>query len=279
MWDGSPDGADPLITDPSSSHRGADLAIGGIAGLAGGLLGVGGGFIMVPLQTIWTHTPVRRATGTSLTAIVPIAIAGAAVYYFAKGTPQLNLKVAFFVMIGSSAGAIAGSRLAQLVPERALRMLVSAVVLVAGVIELYNGIIGGPASSTTSPVPNLTAYLLMLLVGVAIGTLSGLSGIGGGVLLVPVLAIGFGIGQRVAQGTSLLAVLPTAAFGALVHHRQGDVDLGAAGRMALAGAPAALVGGVLALWLPQRALAALFGLVLAVLAVRLWPAREEADRA
>jgi uncharacterized membrane protein YfcA len=133
-------------------------------------------------------------------------------------------------------------------------MLVSAVVLVAGVIELYNGIIGGPASSTTSPVPNLTAYLLMLLVGVAIGTLSGLSGIGGGVLLVPVLAIGFGIGQRVAQGTSLLAVLPTAAFGALVHHRQGDVDLGAAGRMALAGAPAALVGG-------------------------LWPAREEADRA
>jgi uncharacterized membrane protein YfcA len=89
------------------------------------------------------------------------------------------------------------------------------------------------------------------------------------------LVVGFAIGQRVAQGTSLLAVLPTATFGALVHHRQGDVDLGAAGWMALAGAPLALVGGVLALWLPQRVLASLFGAVLAILAVRLWPARED----
>jgi uncharacterized membrane protein YfcA len=49
--------------------------------------------------------------------------------------------------------------------------------------------------------------------------------------------------------------------------------------MALAGAPLALAGGALALWLPQRVLAGLFGLALAVLAVRLWPSHEESARA
>jgi uncharacterized protein len=231
---------------------------------------------MVPLQVIWTHTTQRRATGTSLAAIVPIAIAGAGVYYFGRGAPQLDLTVALFVMLGSSFGAIAGSVLAKRIPERALTMLVAAMLLVAALKELHDGILGGPASQASGPA-NLgpTGYLLVSLGGVVIGILSGLSGVGGGTLLVPMLVVGFGIGQRVAQGTSLLAVLPTATFGALVHHRQGDVDLGAAGWMALAGAPLALVGGALALWLPQRVLASLFGIVLAILAVRLWPTREE----
>jgi uncharacterized membrane protein YfcA len=159
-------------------------------------------------------------------------------------------------------------------------MLVSAILLVAAVKELYDGIFGGAAASQAAVPSNFgpTSYVLVSLGGVVIGILSGLSGVGGGTLLVPMLVV-FGIGQRVAQGTSLLAVLPTATFGALVHHRQGDVDLGAAGRMALAGAPLALVGGALALWLPQRVLAGLFGLALAVLAVRLWPSHEESARA
>jgi uncharacterized membrane protein YfcA len=232
---------------------------------------------MVPLQVIWTHTTQRRATGTSLAAIVPIAIAGAGVYYFGKGAPQLDLTVALFLMLGSSFGAIAGSLLAKRLPERALTMLVSVILLLAALKELHDGILGGPAGSEASAPPNLgpSGYLLVSLGGVVIGILSGLSGVGGGTLLVPMLVVGFGIGQRVAQGTSLLAVLPTATFGALVHHRQGDVDLGAAGWMALAGAPLALVGGALALWLPQRVLASLFGIALAILAVRLWPARED----
>jgi len=88
---------------------------------------------------------------------------------------------------------------------------------------------------------------------------------------VPLLSRGFGIGQRVAQGTSLVAVLPTAAIGAFTHHRGGNVDLRAAIWMGGAGAPAALVGAALALWLPQRALGGLFGIFLLVAATRTWP--------
>ncbi|MGZ3489157.1 MAG: TSUP family transporter, partial [Isosphaeraceae bacterium] len=63
-------------TAKPSSHR-ISVAIGGIAGLASGLLGVGGGFLMVPLQVMWSRTSQRRASGTSLTAILPIALVGA----------------------------------------------------------------------------------------------------------------------------------------------------------------------------------------------------------
>ena len=233
---------------------------------------------MVPLQVIWTKTSQRRATGTSLAAIVPISIAAAGVYYFAKGAPQLDLTVAFFVMLGSSAGAVIGSLVARWIPDRQLKMLVVALLLVAALKELYDGVVGGEPASSAAASTNLgsAGYLLVSLTGVLIGTLSGLSGVGGGTLFVPTLVLGFGIGQRVAQGTSLLAVLPTAALGAAVHQRHGDVDFGAAGRMALTGVPAALVGAALALWLPQRVLAGLFGLLLVVLAARLWPARDGA---
>jgi uncharacterized membrane protein YfcA len=89
------------------------------------------------------------------------------------------------------------------------------------------------------------------------------------------MVLGFGIGQRVAQGTSLLAVLPTAAIGAATHYRLGNVDMRSAGWIASAGVPAAIVGAILAQFLPERLLATLFGLFLVAAAVRIWPRRKE----
>lgn len=263
------------MTIQRTKGRFPDVVIGGAAGLAGGLLGVGGGFLMVPLQVIWTRTPQRRAIGNSLAAIVPIAVVGACIYYFGSHAPQLNLEVALFVMAGSSAGAVAGSRLSRRVPERILKMLVAILLLLAAVKELHDGFLGGLQSSSGASL-GPGAYALIVLGGAVVGMVSGLTGVGGGVLLVPMLVLGFGIGQRVAQGTSLLAILPNAVIGAVIHHRQGEVDLGESGRMALGGVPGALAGAVLALWLPQRVLAGLFGLLLAGMAVRMWPRRDEA---
>lgn len=266
------------MDSPERHDRRADAAIGGIAGLSGGLLGVGGGFLLVPLQVMWKRTHQRRASGTSLAAIVPIAITGALVYYFGKGAPQVDLRVALFVILGSSSGAIAGARLASRVPERALSMLLAALLVVGAAKELHDALLGGSAALQAhgSTDLGLLGYLLVTLSGAVIGVLSGLTGVGGGILLVPTLVLGFGMGQRVAQGTSLLAILPTAGFGAFVHRRQGDVDDGAAARMALAGVPGALIGSVLALLLPQRVLAGLFGLLLIGMAIRMWPSRERA---
>ena len=97
-------------------------------------------------------------------------------------------------------------------------------------------------------------------------------------MLVPTMVLGFGIAQRIAQGTSLMAILPTAAVGAFTHYRHGNVDLRAAASMAGAGIPGALMGARLALWLPDRILLGLFGLFLIFGAVRMWPRRSRVDR-
>jgi uncharacterized membrane protein YfcA len=258
-------------------NRRVDLAIGAIGGLAGGLLGVGGGFVMVPLQVIWTGRTQHRATGTSLAAILPIALVAAATYYFGRGTPQTDLTVAFFLAIGSGVGALLGSLLARRLSDNVLKVIVSILLVAVGLKEVYDAIGGSAPHLVGTTVRALAAsdYALISAGGVVVGVLSGLTGVGGGILIVPLLGLGFGIGQRVAQGTSLVAILPTAAIGALTHHRNGDVDVPAATWMAVAGVPAALIGSALALWLPQRALGGLFGIFLLFAATRTWPRRED----
>ncbi len=231
---------------------------------------------MVPLQVLWAHTDQRRASGTSLAAILPIATVGAAIYYFGRGMPQVDLAVAFFLVLGSVGGAYAGARAAPRISERVLKIVVAVLLFVVGVKELYDALLGGAFALQNAVASNLgpVQYLLITISGLVIGILSGLTGVGGGVFMVPAMVLGFGVAQRIAQGTSLLAILPTAAVGALTHYRQGDVDIRSAGWIALGGVPAALLGGALALWLSQRILIGLFGLLLLVAATRIWPRRK-----
>ena len=270
---------DSLTSARTPSPR-RDAAIGGIGGLAGGLLGVGGGFVLVPLQVIWARRDQHRAIGTSLAAILPIAIVAAATYYFGSSAPQADLRIAFFLALGGVFGAVLGALAARRFSDRTLKVLVAILMVGAGLKELYDAVVGTAPHLIGAAVPvfGWTDYALIAAGGLVIGVVSGLTGVGGGILVVPLLAIGFGVGQRVAQGTSLIAILPTAAIGALTHQRSGNVDLRAASWMAAGGVPAALLGSALALWLPARALGGLFGVFLLVAATRMWPTREQARR-
>jgi uncharacterized protein len=224
---------------------------------------------------MWSGTDQRRSSGTSLAAILPIALVGTAIYYFGKGKPQVDLAVAFFLVLGSAAGAFVGAHASRKVPESALKMLVALLLAVVGLKELHDVVFGGAAIvGAEAGTFGLAHYLLITASGLVIGILSGLTGIGGGVFIVPTLVLGFGLAQRVAQGTSLLAILPTAAVGAITHYRHGNVDVRTAGWIAAAGVPAALIGAALALWLPVRVLAGLFGLFLIFAAFRTWPRRK-----
>ena len=102
----------------------------------GGLLGVGGGIVMVPLQVLWAGVPQRQANATSLVAVIPIALAALPIYYFRKGTPQVDFHLALFLVIGSVVGAYIGARLLRHIPARPLTMGVAAILLIAGVKEL-----------------------------------------------------------------------------------------------------------------------------------------------
>jgi uncharacterized membrane protein YfcA len=117
--------------------------------------------------------------------------------------------------------------------------------------------------------------LLAALGGFAVGLVSGTAGIGGGVLLVPLMVIGFAFSQHVAQGTSLAAVIPTAVVGAATHDRRGNVDRPAALWLGVSGAVGAAGGALLAVHLPREVLARLFALILLFAAWRIWRSRSE----
>jgi len=112
---------------------------------------------------------------------------------------------------------------------------------------------------------------LAVLGGLVVGVASGVIGIGGGVLLVPMMVIGFSFPQHLAQGTSLLAIIPTAIVGAATHQRQGHLLWRAALLMGAAGAVGAVGGALIAISLPQGLLARIFGAFLIFSAWRIWP--------
>jgi uncharacterized protein len=91
---------------------------------------------MVPLQVLWTDTSQRNANANSLVAIIPIAMAALPIYYFRKGSPQIDFHVAVFLVIGSVAGAYLGARLLSRIPDRQLKVAVAVILGVVGLKEL-----------------------------------------------------------------------------------------------------------------------------------------------
>lgn len=116
----------------------------------------------------------------------------------------------------------------------------------------------------------MNPFLLLLLpVGVLVGAFSAAFGIGGGLLMVPVMVLVYGLDQHAAQGTSLLVIVPTALAGAIAHHRNGLVDWRAAAYMALGGILGVLLGARLALATDAETLQTVFGIVVVVGGIRL----------
>jgi uncharacterized membrane protein YfcA len=113
--------------------------------------------------------------------------------------------------------------------------------------------------------------LIVLLLGLAVGVLVGLLGIGGGVVLVPALVYLFHMDQHLAQGTSLLILLPPVGLGALREYwKQGQVDLRAGTLCALGMLVGGYLGGLIAVPLASRHLKGLFGCFLILAAFLLW---------
>jgi uncharacterized membrane protein YfcA len=105
--------------------------------------------------------------------------------------------------------------------------------------------------------------------GVGVGITSALFGVGGGILMVPFLVLALGLSQHVAEGTSLLVIVPTALIGAIAHHRRGYVDKRAAGWLAAGGVAGALLGALLGLELSGETLQKMFGVLAGVVGARL----------
>ena len=134
----------PAIPDPPELGRREYLigvGIGMIAGLASGYVGVGGGFIMVPMMLAILSIPMTLASGTSLIAIMILAIPGV-IEQAVLG--NINYLAGIAMVVGTIPGAVIGARLIKVIPERQLRFLFGCFLLVAAVLLLVKefGILG-----------------------------------------------------------------------------------------------------------------------------------------
>jgi len=119
-----------------------------------------------------------------------------------------------------------------------------------------------------------TTVALALVLGLGAGVLSGLFGVGGGILFVPTLALVVGLGQLEAQATSLAAMIPVVAFGAWQQHRAGNVRWREGIAIGVASIGGVTAGAALATSLDDELLRNLFAGFLVVVAAHLvWSAR------
>ena len=123
-----------------------------------------------------------------------------------------------------------------------------------------------------------STIIVAILLGVVAGVFAGMFGVGGGILFVPVL-VGLGLGQLEAQGTSLLAILPTVLAGAWTQRRYGNLRARTAVVVGLASIVGVEIGARLVTQLPESTLRRLFAVLLFAVAVQLvWRTRRRTSR-
>ena len=230
-----------MTTGDTATTTGPDLrivaAVGLIAGMLGGLFGVGGGLIIVPGLVLLAKMERRLAHGTSLAATLPIALASLSTYLF---NDNVDWAVAPLLAIGTVTGAILGTKLLTILPKRTLTIIFIVTVL-ATAIRLFT------ASDTSGRDDlDLLAALLLIVIGLATGTLSGLLGIGGGIVMVPAMVVIFGMVPVIAKGTSVAVIVPTSIMGTIRNRKTAYVDLKVAAIAGLCGVVTAVIGGTIA---------------------------------
>ena len=234
------------------------LLVGVLGGAFSGLGGVGGGAVYVPLMVGSLQMTQHGAHGTSL--IVVAASAAAAAIAYGIGVPHNWASVA---ALGVPAFLMAplGARATSMLPGVELRRVFAVLVLSNGVLMLIS-----PALALPIGLASAFRFEVAVVVGAVVGFLSGLMGVGGGVLIVPAAVLLLGHSQLSAQGLALIVIIPTALSGAAVHQRMGNIDWHAASLIGLAGIPTAFGAAVAATFIPDRALRIVFGLLLLYIA-------------
>ncbi len=224
------------------------LAIGVLAGLLSGLLGIGGGLVVGPLLVLLA-IPMKRALGSALAVVAPVAAVGVVTEFF-TAPEHLVLWAAALVAAGGQAGVLMGERLVRKVSSSRLRTFF---ILLLVFVALRNlGIFGEiPADAQPGLFPSspFMRCVSALLLGVIGGLCALMFGVGGGVVVVPGLIFGVGgFSFHYATGTSLLAMVPTAMVGVALAMKDGRVSGSLVKRLA----PAALVAAAFGVWIRNR---------------------------
>lgn len=241
---------------------GADLAIflvSAAAGTIGALAGVGGGILVIPILTIGFGVDIRLAVGASIVSVIATSSGAATAYVRDRMT---DMRVGMFLELATTSGAVSGALLAALVAPAFLYVLLGMVLLLSAATQIRR--LGeetppeGPPSHLAARLRLASSYpdrksgrevpyaarrvpLGFVLMWVA-GVVSGLLGIGSGVLKVLALDGAMRLPMKVSSATSNFMIGVTAAASAGIYVSRGDVDARLAAPVALGVLAGAIVG-------------------------------------
>jgi uncharacterized membrane protein YfcA len=249
------------------------LIVGVSAGVLSGMFGIGGGIVIVPVLVAFFGYGFTEAVATSLAALLmPVAIFAVIAYYRAG---KLRLSISAIIAFGLIFGGLAGAELAQRLDVSIVERLYGLFLLYAGwrfveprkwLAEYRSGV--APAAPPQTETPQVAWYWILLL-GLGAGVVSGMFGVGGGIVIVPALVTFLHFDQKLAVGTSLGALLlPVGAGAVYSYYQAGVLDLQAAVFVALGLVVGAFIGAKIALGLPEKTVKRLYGLFLFVIALR-----------
>ncbi|MEX2548221.1 MAG: sulfite exporter TauE/SafE family protein [Chloroflexota bacterium] len=252
------------------------------AGAFGALVGVGGGLIIVPLL-VALGVEVHTAIGVSLLGVIGVSTAGSASYLKAG---LVNRRLGLTLLVATTVGGVGGGYVAGLLDARILSGMF-AVVLAIVAFQMLGArarpaaeVVGEPApldidagyvEPTTGEMVEYRARNVGVgaVVSIFAGGISGLLGVGGGIVNVPTMNVLMGVPIRVATATSTYMLGATGAAGALAYLSRGQID----GPLAAAVVAGVLVGGGVgarfSLRVRREVLSALFVIIAAVFSAQM----------
>ncbi|MDO8327001.1 MAG: sulfite exporter TauE/SafE family protein [Cypionkella sp.] len=250
------------------------MIAGAAVGLVGGLIGLGGAEFRLPLLIgLFGFAAIEAVILNKATSLVVVAVA----LPFRTGTVPLDLVSAKWPIIlnllaGSLLGAWIGAGLAVRMKSRTLyRVLAGLLVLIAAVLALSHSMTLSPTALVTGPAQIVAG----LVAGFGIGIVASLMGVAGGELLIPTLALLFGIDLKLAGSLSLAISLPTMLVGFARYSRDDSFTVLARNRafvllMALGSVIGVATGGQLLGIVPEAALLPVLVAILLVSSVKVW---------
>lgn len=251
----------------------------GVGGL-GSMLGIGGGVLLIPLLTGLLGLPIKTAIGASIVSVIATSSAAGAVYV---GKGLSHTRLAMVMEIATTLGAVTGGITAILLSPNALSGIFGVVLLYVA-FSMSRKTTDENAISTTGQMD--TSYIdpksgEMVQYGVRrlpfglgasflAGNISGLLGIGGGVIKVPVMNLVMGMPMRASIATSNFMIGITAATSAVIYYQRGFVDPHVAAPTALGVLAGAQIGSRIGGKLQSSLLSNIFRWVLVLFSLQMF---------
>jgi uncharacterized membrane protein YfcA len=228
------------------------ILIGFVSGVLSGLFGVGGGIVMTPGIQVFMGAPPIVALATPLPVILPTALTGAYTYHRAG---QVDLRAVAWMAGPGIVGSIAGAALTDVVDVHLL-LVVTAVLLAYQAVSILRGVRERPdvEARRFEATPSM-----FVGIGLVAGFVSGMLGIGGGLIMVPLLVGWLGMPLKRALGTSLLTIVALVIPGTVVHAMLGHIDWAIFLVLVVGAVPGARLGATVALGTRERSLRLLVG--------------------